>query len=99
MRDGSEVSMGHVFPQGVLAAITLVRGRLEMEGLEPEPGVMRRRLCSMADSNILGAGGEGSQGAGAEHLVWVQGVSIPSKCVLSPSQCWHFSLTGEQCWS
>ena len=34
-----EVSMGHIFPQGLLAAITLVGRRLEMEGLEPEPGV------------------------------------------------------------
>ena len=38
-RAGSELSVGHIFPQGVLAAITLVRGRAGDRGLEPEPGV------------------------------------------------------------
>ena len=39
-RTGSEGSMDHVFPQGVLAAITVVGGgEVEMEELEPEPVV------------------------------------------------------------
>ena len=38
-RAGSEVSMGHVFPWGLLAPTTLVGDRAEEEGLEPEPGM------------------------------------------------------------
>ena len=38
-RSGSKVSMDRIFFQCVLAAITLVGGGLEMEGLGPEPGV------------------------------------------------------------
>ena len=38
-RAGSDMSTSHIFPQGVLAASTLVGYGLEMEGLKPEPGV------------------------------------------------------------
>ena len=38
-RVGSDVNMSHVFPQGLLVAITLVGGGAELEGLDPEPGV------------------------------------------------------------
>ena len=38
-RAGSKVSTGQIFAYGVLAVITLVGGGLEMEGLEPVPGV------------------------------------------------------------
>ena len=34
-RTGSDLSMSHIFPQGVLAAVTFVGGETEMEGLEP----------------------------------------------------------------
>lgn len=38
-RAGSKVSTGYHFPQGVLAAITLVgEADLEMQGLESKPG-------------------------------------------------------------
>lgn len=38
-RAESKVSMGHVFPQGVLIAVNLVGGGAKMEGLEPELGI------------------------------------------------------------
>lgn len=39
VRAGSEVSRGHVFFWGVLAAAALVGGRLEFEELEPKLSV------------------------------------------------------------
>ena len=36
-RTGFDMNTSQIFPQGVLAAITIVGVRLEMEGLEPEP--------------------------------------------------------------
>lgn len=38
-RIGSEVSMGHIFPLGVLAPVTLVGGADGDEGLKSEPEV------------------------------------------------------------
>ena len=38
-RTGLDVVASHVFPQGVLAAITLMRGCMEMEWVELELGV------------------------------------------------------------
>lgn len=38
-RYGSDKKIGHVFPQGLLAAILWVVGGLEMEGLWQKPGV------------------------------------------------------------
>lgn len=38
-RTESEVTLGHMFPQGVLAVMTLVRGGAGDEGAKPEPGV------------------------------------------------------------
>ena len=56
-RASSEMSRGHIFPGGVLAAITLVGGRAGDGGARAkakcELGLL---LCSMAATTLLGAG-------------------------------------------
>ena len=51
-RTGSDLIMSYIFPQGMLAAITLVGHGLKIEGLDPEPGFL---LCSVANTTQLGA--------------------------------------------
>ena len=99
-RVGSGMNTIHVFPQGVLAAITLVGG---------EPGEGRARtkarcevglpLCSVDVTPLLGVGScpklleqkpRGSGGAGTALFKCVL-YTPPSNGILSPS--------GEQCWS
>lgn len=38
-RAGLDVSISHIFPEGLLATLTLVGSVLEMEGLGPETGM------------------------------------------------------------
>lgn len=49
---GSDLVMSYIFPQGMLAVITLVGHGLKTEGLDPEPGFL---LCSVANRTQLGA--------------------------------------------
>ena len=54
-RAGSDVSMSHIFPQGVLSAITLVGGWAGDGGARTrancDPGLL---LCSVANTTLLG---------------------------------------------
>ena len=49
---GSDLVMSYIFPQGMLAVITLVGHGLKTEGLDPEPGFLLR---SVANRTQLGA--------------------------------------------
>ena len=81
-RAGSEVSMGHVFLWGVLAATTLVRGGARNGRLGPKPGVswsfsapwptLPYQRCSQ------------SQGAGAKALRVRSELVLVPLCVHSP---------------
>ena len=51
-RPGSDLIMSYIFPQSMLAAITLVGHVLKTEGLDAEPGFL---LCSVANTTQLGA--------------------------------------------
>ena len=90
--------MSHVFPQGVLVAITLEDGGAGDEGARArarhEPGLL---LWLM--TNTIPLGQAGSQVSG-------EVLKIKSELVVSllsvwsfPSQHWHLSPQGEQCWS
>ena len=57
-RAGSDMSTSHIFPQGVLAASTLVGYGLEMEGLKPELGVTQTSPSSVAITALLGEGSD-----------------------------------------
>lgn len=83
---GSEVSTSHVFPQDVLATITLVGGGLEMEGLERDAGVNQGSPL-LSRQNHVTEDESGSQVAEAE-TPRVQVCPAPFHicvCVLSPS--------------
>ena len=64
---GSEVSTSHVFPQDVLATITLVGGGLEMEGLERDAGVNQGSPL-LSRQNHVTEDESGSQVAEAEVI-------------------------------
>lgn len=50
---GSDLVMSYIFPQGMLAVITLVGHGLKTEGLDPDQGFYS--LCSVANTTQLGA--------------------------------------------
>ena len=64
---GSEVSMGHIYPQGMLAATTLVGGRTGGGGVEPEPDVSWGFSCAQWQSPPYQGQGQGPR-FGAEAL-------------------------------
>ena len=55
-RAGSDVSTGHVFPQDVLAAITLVGGGAGDGGVGPEPGMSQVFYAQWLSLPYLGQG-------------------------------------------
>ena len=91
-RPGSEVGISHVFPQGVLAAITLVRGGdggAKARAM-PEPGLL---LCLVTYNALLGAR-FGCQVVGEEALR-VRSKLVPLQvCVLPPPSIGTFALEG-----
>ena len=99
-RAGSDVSMSHIFPQGVLAAITLVGGGAGYGGAKArascELGLL---LCLVAITFLLGTV-RGSQGAGAEALRVASKLVLFHLSVRSPLfQQWHHHHRGEKYWS
>lgn len=80
----SNVSKSHIFPQGVLAAITLVGGGARAGGdrarVKCEPGLL---LCPVANITLLGWQWVQSCWSRSPESQ-VQAGSLPSKCVLSP---------------
>ena len=87
--------MGHIFPQGVLAATAWVGGRAgeggARAGASCEQGCL---LCSVAISPYWGHG-QGPRCWCRSPEGQVQAGSIPSKCVPSPQQQ-HLHPSGEQ---
>lgn len=54
-RTGSDISMGHIFPHGVLAGVTLVGGGVGDGGATCRARCeLGRLLCSVADITLLG---------------------------------------------
>ena len=93
-RAGSDVSRSHIFPQGVLAAITLVGGGAGDEGA-------RARASPLLSGQHHPTGGGGrSQGAEAEALRVRSKLALSPVSVCSPSpQHWHLYPREKQCWS
>lgn len=83
-RVGSDMSMSHIFPRGVLAAFTFVGSGAEIEVLEPAPSVSRacsvsRTLFSAASTNLLEQKPRGSDPSWL-HPLHVFAPSPPSIC-------------------
>lgn len=76
------MSMGHVFPQGVLAAITLVGSGAGDGGATARAWGESGLLCLVADTTLPGAGEGLPQGAGAA----APKVRFPLSACSHPSQ-------------
>lgn len=88
-RVGSDMSMSHIFPQGVLAAFTLGGSDAEIEGLEPAPSV------SWALSSVQ-CGQHQPAGTEAQRVRSKLAPSPPCDCSF-PSQHLHPHLSRGQC--
>lgn len=96
---GSEVSVGHNFSKGMLAAITLVGGEAEGRGLEPELGVNQSIFYLQESSPSYRGQDEVLRCWSRSPESWVQLVLFQVYTHLSPSQQWYHHPRAEQCWS
>lgn len=99
-RVGPDVSVSHIFPQGVLAAFTSVGSGAEIEVLEPAPSV------SWALSSVQCGQHQPLRGRGRSQIAGTEAQRVRSKLAPSllcvgcfPVQHLHPHLSREQCWS
>lgn len=99
-RVGSDMSVSHIFPQGVLAAFTFVGSGAEIEVLEPAPSVSWA-LSSVQCGQLQPLRDRSrSQVAGTEAQRVRSKLAASLLCVCCfPSQHLHPHLSREQCWS
>ena len=98
-RAGFDVNISHIFPQGVLAAITLVGSGLEKEGLGPEPGVSQGFPSLQWPSLPYQRWGQvpSCWSRSPEGRVFL--ALLPLSVSPPHFQHWHPCPRGEQCWS
>lgn len=88
-RAGSDVSMGHVFSQGVLAAPRVVGSRAEVGGdRESHIQILAGASHMLNDCYSPIRGGVGAQGAGARSLQFLLVVRTSSALVHDVARVW-----------
>lgn len=99
-RVGSDMSVSHIFPQGVLAAFTFVGSGAEIEVLEPAPSVSWALSSVQCGQHQPLRDRSRSQVAGTEAQRVRSKLAPSLLCVCCfPSQHLHPHLSREQCWS
>ena len=99
-RVGSDMSVSHIFPQGVLAAFTFVGSGAEIEVLEPAPSVSWALSSVQCGQHQPLRDRSRSQVAGTEAQRVRSKLAASLLCVCYfPSQHLHPHLSREQCWS